>query len=96
MMTESKMYDDLVETFQGVKWTNIIDNLTPTSTLTIDPKISEFSETFLESGCEKFMGMVKRAVFTIMKQKYIGIDIPVAIQQFFNFPSMSTFSICQI
>ena len=70
MMTESKMYDDLVETFQGVKWTNIIDNLTPTSTLTIDPKIPEFSETFLESGCEKFMGMVKRAVFAIMKQKY--------------------------
>ena len=59
MMTESKMYDNLVETFQAVKWTNIIDNLTPTSTLTIDPKLPAFSETFLESGCEKFMSMVK-------------------------------------
>ena len=75
-MTESKMFDDLVEIFQAVKWTEIIDNLTPTSTFTIDPKLPEFSETFLESGCEKFMGMVKKAVFIIMKQKYIGIDIP--------------------
>ena len=76
MMTESKMYDNLVETFQAVKWTDIIDNLTPTSTITIDPKLPEFSETFLEFGCEKFMGMVKRAVFTIMKQKYLDIDVP--------------------
>ena len=81
MMTESKMYDGLVEIFQGVKWTNIIDNLTPTSTFTIDPKLPEFSETFLESGCEKFMGMVKKAVFIIMKQKYNYKQLIIYIKQ---------------
>ena len=38
MNTESRLRDNLVEVFSSVKWTDIIDGLTPSSTFTIDPE----------------------------------------------------------
>ena len=76
MKTKSKMTDELVETLSAVKWTNIIDNLTPTSTFTIDPRLEEFSDIFIEAGFDDFVDMLRSAIYTIMKQKYIDIDVP--------------------
>ena len=55
MKTESKMTDELVETLSTVKWTNVIDSLTPTSTFTIDPRLDVFSDIFIEAGCDDFI-----------------------------------------
>ena len=76
MKTESKMTDELTEVLQAVKWTKIIDGLTPTSTFTIDPRLEEFSDIFIEAGFDDFVDMLRSAIYTIMKQKYIDIDVP--------------------
>ena len=76
MKTESKMTDELVETLSAVKWTNIIDSLTPTSTFTVDPRLGTFSDIFMEAGCENFVVFLRNAIYTVMKQKYNDIDVP--------------------
>ena len=76
MKTESKMKDELVETLSSVKWTNIIDSLTPTSTFTIDPRLDVFSDIFIEAGSEEFTNLLRNAIYTVMKQKYSDIDVP--------------------
>ena len=76
MKTESKMADDLVETLSSVKWTNIIDGLTPTSTFTIDPRLDVFSDIFMEAGYEDFIDLLRNAIYTVMGQKYSDIDVP--------------------
>ncbi|MBF86341.1 MAG: hypothetical protein CL489_17945 [Acidobacteria bacterium] len=76
MKTESRMKDDLQERLQSPKWTDIIDTLTPTSTLTIDLRVSEFSDLFNEVGYAKFETMLRDVVFGIMKQKYLDVDVP--------------------
>ena len=80
MKTESKMTDDLVETLSTVKWTNIIDSLTPTSTFTIDPRLGIFSDIFMEAGCEDFVDLLRNAIYTVMKQKYNDIDVPSTLR----------------
>ena len=76
MKTESKMTDELVETLSAVKWTNIIDSLTPTSTFTVDPRLGVFSDIFMEAGCENFVVFLRNAIYTVMRQKYNDIDVP--------------------
>ena len=76
MKTESKMTDELVETLSAVKWTNIIDSLTPTSTFTIDPRLDVFSDIFMEAGYEDFVDLLRNAIYTVMEQKYNDIDVP--------------------
>jgi len=76
MRTDSKMKDDLQEKLESVKWTNIIDNLTPTSTLSIDLRTPVFSAVFHEAGYAKFETILRDAVFEIMKPKYIDVDVP--------------------
>ena len=76
MKTESKMTDELVETLSAVKWTSIIDSLTPTSTFTIDPRLDVFSDIFMEAGYEDFVDLLRNAIYTVMKQKYSDIDVP--------------------
>ena len=77
MRTDSKMKDDLQETLESVKWTSIIDNLTPTSTLAIDLRTPIFSTVFHEAGYAKFETILKDAVFEVMKPKYIDVDVPI-------------------
>jgi replicative DNA helicase Mcm len=88
MNTESKLRDNLVEIFSELKWTNIIDGLTPSSTFTLDPEHLDFLDIYLEAGPQKFLDLVKDAVFVVMAQKKNGVDIPttfsdlqVSIQQ---------------
>jgi len=76
MKTKSKMTDELTEVLQAVKWTNIIDCLTPTSTFTIDPQLEAFSDIYIESGYDDFVDMLRNSIYTIMEQKYVDIDVP--------------------
>ena len=76
MRTDSKMRDDLRETLESVRWTNIIDNLTPTSTLAIDLQTPIFSDVFHEVGYAKFETILRGAVFEVMAQKYLDVDVP--------------------
>jgi len=76
MKTTSKMYDEMAEVLQAVKWTNIIDSLTPTSTFTLDPRLKEFSDTYIEAGYDRFIELIRRAIYSIMQQKYTGVDVP--------------------
>ena len=80
MKTMSRMTDELTETFTSVKWTSIIDNLSPTSTFTLDPRLKEFSEIYHESGYTHFEEIVRNSIFSVMKQKYIDIDVPSTFQ----------------
>ena len=72
MNTESKLRDNLVEIFSELKWTNIIDGLTPSSTFTLDPEHLDFLDIYLEAGPQKFLDLVKDAVFVVMAQKKNG------------------------
>ena len=76
MKTKSCMTDELVDTLSSVKWTSIIDGLTPTSTFTIDPRLEAFSDIFMESGYDDFVDLLRNAIYMVMKQKYIDIDVP--------------------
>jgi len=76
MNTESRLRDNLVEVFSAVKWTDIIDGLTPSSTFTVDPELPEFMDIYLEAGPQKFLDLVKAAVFIVMAEKKTGVDIP--------------------
>ena len=76
MKTKSCMTDELTEVLQSVKWTSIIDSLTPTSTFTIDPQLKAFSDIYIESGYDDFVDMLRNAIYTIMEQKYVDIDVP--------------------
>ena len=69
MKTESKMTDELVETLSTVKWTNIIDSLTPTSTFTIDPRLGAFSDIFMEAGCEEFIDILRNSIYASYEDK---------------------------
>ena len=76
MKTSSKMYDEITETLQAVKWTSIIDSLTPTSTFTLDPRLKEFSDIYIEAGYDKFVELLRRSIYSVMEQRYTGIDVP--------------------
>jgi len=76
MKTKSCMTDELTEVLQAVKWTSIIDGLTPTSTFTIDPRLEEFSDIYIEAGYDDFVDMLRHSIYTIMEQKYNDIDVP--------------------
>ena len=76
MKTKSCMTDELTEVLQAVKWTSIIDGLTPTSTFTIDPQLEVFSDIYIEAGYDDFITMLRKSIYTIMEQKYNDIDVP--------------------
>jgi len=80
MKTMSRMTDELTEALHSIKWTRIIDGLTPTSTFTIDPRLKEFTEIYAEAGYDGFEEMVRNSIYTIMKEKYVDIDVPSTFQ----------------
>ena len=70
--------DDMTAILQSVKWTNIIDHLTPRSTFRLDPSTEEFAELYVEAGYYGFIKNLRASIYTIMKQKYGNIDVPSA------------------
>ena len=79
--TASRMEDDLTSVLQSVKWTSVIDSLTPTSTFTLDPFQPVFKDLFLEAGYTTFTDVLRKAVYNIMHDKYIDIDVPSAFDK---------------
>ena len=55
------MMDELTEVLQAVKWTSVIDNLTPTSTFTIDPRLDIFTDIYIEAGYDDFIDMLRNS-----------------------------------
>ena len=78
MKTESKHQDELEVILRSVKWTTVIDQLSPTSVFTIDPSSSKFIDIYVDAGHESFINIVKKSVFNIIQDKHPGVDIPSA------------------
>ena len=73
-MTESAMRDQLTEALSSVKWTRIIDALRPNGVFTINGLQEPFCDLLIEDK-DKFLDVLRQAVYQVLKVKHPDIDI---------------------
>ena len=78
-MTESALVDTITEHFFTGNWTDIIDSLRPSDTLSINISKDPWLDLYLENQ-ENFKDAVKRAALMVKGQKLVGIDTTVVFK----------------
>lgn len=79
LMTESALVDTITEHFFTGNWTDIIDALRPSDTLSINVSKEPWLDLYLENQ-ETFKDAVKRAALIVKGQKLVGIDTEVVFK----------------
>jgi replicative DNA helicase Mcm len=76
-MTDSAIQDAIYEILNHRDWNDKLSGLRPTDTITVDISHDDFIDLYLQRQGD-FMTIFRNAVFRILQQRFVGIDIPTA------------------
>lgn len=78
-MTDSALQDTIFEKLNHREWNDKLSSIRPTDTIAVDISSDEFLDLYLERQGD-FMQLFRNAVFRVLQQRLVGIDIPTAFE----------------
>jgi replicative DNA helicase Mcm len=79
-MTDSAIQDAIYEILNHREWYDKLSGLRPTDTVTVDISNDDFIDLYLLRQGD-FMTLFRNAIFRVLQQRLVGIDIPTAFEQ---------------
>jgi replicative DNA helicase Mcm len=78
--TDSAIQDKIYESLNHREWNDKLSSIRPTDTITVDISSDDFVDVYLSRQGD-FIPLFRRAVFRILAQRLVGIDVETAFSQ---------------